>query len=48
MYKQDFAFRLVKLNQIESTMWGTEFIKRVLDMVRELDVVDEAGKAHFE
>lgn len=29
MFKQDFAFRLVKLNQIENTMWGTEFIRRV-------------------
>ena len=33
MFKQDFAFRLVKLNQVESTMWGTDFIKKVQAMV---------------
>jgi len=48
MFKQDFAFRLVKLNQIETTMWGTEFIRRVNEMVREVGVVAEASKAQLE
>jgi len=29
-------------------MWGTEFVKRVQEMVRELDIIDEAGRARLE
>ena len=37
LFAQDFAFRLVKLNQIDYTMWGTDFVKKVYTMVEELD-----------
>ena len=29
-------------------MWGTEFVKRVQEMMAELDVVNEAGNAVLE
>ena len=45
MFKQDFAFRLVKLNQIEHSMWGTDFIKKVYSMIQDLDEVDNAAAA---
>ena len=44
MFKQDFAFRLVKLNQVESTMWGTEFINKVNAMVKQLEENEAVGK----
>ena len=37
MFKQDFAYRLVKLNQVEHSMWGTDFIKKVYSMIQDLD-----------
>ena len=40
MFKQDFAYRLIKLNQMETTMWGTEFVKKVNKMVDELDFAE--------
>jgi hypothetical protein len=42
MFAQDFAYRLIKLNQVDKTMWKTDFIKRVYKMVEDLDAI-EAG-----
>ena len=44
MFKQDFAYRLVKLNQVENTMWETDFIKKLYKMVKEIDANDECGE----
>ena len=44
MFKQDFAYRLVKLNQVENTMWETDFIKKLYKMVKEIDANDEGGE----
>ena len=40
MFKQDFAYRLIKLNQIDNTMWKTDFIKKVYKMVEDLDSIE--------
>ena len=39
-FKQDFAFRLVKLNQVDSVMWQTDFIKKVFQMVKDLEHIE--------
>ena len=44
MFKQDFAYRLVKLNQVENTMWETDFIKKLYKMVKEIEDKDEAAE----
>ena len=49
MFKQDFAYRLVKLNQIDESMWKTDFIKKVYKMVEDLDQLEiEAERVHEE
>lgn len=40
MFKQDFAYRLIKLNQINKTMWKTDFVKKVYKMVAELEAAE--------
>ena len=37
MFKQDFAYRLVKLNQVDKTMWETDFVTKVYKMVEDLE-----------
>lgn len=37
MFKQDFAYRLVKLNQVDKTMWETDFVQKVQRMVEDLE-----------
>lgn len=41
MFKQDFAYRLIKLNQVDESMWKTDFIKKVYKMVEDLDQMEE-------
>ena len=41
LFKQDFAYRLIKLNQVNKTMWKTDFVKRVYKMVEDLDAAEE-------
>ncbi len=48
MFKQDFAYRLIKLNQIEKTMWGTDFIKNVYKMVEDLDEYEANNEVGIE
>ena len=40
MFKQDFAYRLVKLNQVDKTMWETDFINKVKTMIDDLDAAE--------
>ena len=40
MFKQDFAYRLVKLNQVDKTMWETDFVTKVYKMVEELEAAE--------
>ena len=37
MFKQDFAYRLVKLNQVDKTMWETDIVTKVYKMVEDLE-----------
>lgn len=41
MFQQDFAYRLIKLNQVDESMWKTDFIKKVYKMVEDLDHMEE-------
>ena len=45
LFKQDLAYRLIKLNQIDRTMWGTDFIKNVYKMVEDLDEFEASNQA---
>lgn len=40
MFKQDFAYRLVKLNQVDKTMWETDFVTKVYKMVDDLEAAE--------
>ena len=40
MFKQDFAYRLVKLNQVDKTMWETDFVQKVYKMVDDLEAAE--------
>lgn len=41
MFKQDFAYRLVKLNQVDKTMWETDFVTKVYKMVEDLEHAEQ-------
>ena len=42
MFKQDFAYRLVKLNQVDKTMWETDFVTKVYKMVEDLEIAENS------
>ena len=44
IFREDFAMRLVKLNQIDYNMWETEFIQRVFKMVEDIEIESGAGE----
>ena len=41
MWSQDFAYRLVKLNQVENTMWETDFVKKLYKMIKDIEANEE-------
>ncbi len=42
MWEQDFAYRLVKLNQVNASMWNTKFIEKVNQMIKDTDDAEKA------